>query len=287
MIKSLNMLKESTNNPKMIIMAGGAGSGKSTFVKGNEDKAIEGLRQLIPELKNFEYLNPDTYIEDKTSPMFNSLTKASNQIDDVDVPKSIETIKNFIWDTTASNAAKMVGGKYKHKDTPGILNTPNYDKMMIMVYAHPIVSFLENFKRERKVPKVGVVSTWNNVYGNIDVFKQKLGDNFIMYEAPTNQFYQKEIDQFNEAVKQGKLYEFLENIVSENPEQFISTFRKQSDEPLSPEEKEKRRVAAEKSKELYKSYVAKLESEFPKINKKTKELALTKEEIINKIKSFI
>ena len=189
-------------------MAGGAGSGKTTFVKGNEKKAIDGLIHSILELKNFEYLNPDTYIEDKDSPMYNSLTKASQQIDDVDVPKNIEAKNNFIWDTTASNAAKMVGGEYKRKQTPGVLNTPDYDKMMVMVYAHPIVSFLENFKRERKVPKIGILSTWNNVYGNIEAFERKLGDNFIIYEAPTNQFYQKEIDQFNEAVRQGKLYEF-------------------------------------------------------------------------------
>ena len=267
-------------------MAGGAGSGKTTFVKGNEKKAIDGLVHSIPELKNFEYLNPDTYIEDKDSPMYNSLTKASQQIDDVDVPKNIEAKNNFIWDTTASNTAKMVGGEYKRKQTPGILNTPDYDKMMIMVYAHPIVSFLENFKRERKVPKIGILSTWNNVYGNIEAFERKLGDNFIMYEAPTNQFYQKEIDQFNEAVRQGKLYEFLENIVAENPEQFISTFKK-SDEPLSPEEKQKRKLAAEKSRELYKGYVNKLEQEFLAIDEKIKNSSKTREEIIQKIKTFI
>jgi len=279
-------IKEVSKNPKMIIMAGGAGSGKTTFVKGNEKKAIDGLVHSIPELKNFEYLNPDTYIEDKDSPMYNSLTKASQQIDDVDVPKNIEAKNNFIWDTTASNAAKMVGGEYKRKQTPGVLNTPDYDKIMVMVYAHPIVSFLENFKRERKVPKIGILSTWNNVYGNIEAFERKLGDNFIIYEAPTNQFYQKEIDQFNEAVRQGKLYEFLENIVAENPEQFISTFRK-TDESLSPEEKQKRKLAAEKSRELYKGYVNKLEQEFPAIDEKIKNSAKTREEIIQKIKTFI
>jgi hypothetical protein len=60
--------------------------------------------------------------------------------------------------------------------------------MMIMVYAHPIVSFLRNFKRERKVPKMAVLSTWNSVYGNIDTYKSKLGDNFVMYQAPDEEF---------------------------------------------------------------------------------------------------
>jgi hypothetical protein len=90
-------------------------------------------------------LNPDTYIEDKDSPMFNSLTKASLQIDDVDVPNAIAKGESFIWDTTASNANKMLGGEYKRKETKGVINTPGYEKMMIMVYTHPIVSFLRNY----------------------------------------------------------------------------------------------------------------------------------------------
>ena len=44
--------------------------------------------------------------------------------------------------------------------------------MMVMVYAHPMVSFLRNYKRERKVPAVGILGTWVNVYNLIEDYKR-------------------------------------------------------------------------------------------------------------------
>ena len=276
MIKLFDILKEiSSPQNKMIILAGGAGVGKSTL--------IDKIKGLVP---GFEIINPDKYIEDKSSPMFNNLSAASAQVDDVDVPNALSSGKSFIWDTTASNAAKLLGGLYKRKETPGLLNTAsNYDTLMIMVYAHPIVSFLRNFKRERKVPKIGVISTWNNVYGNIDAYKNKLGDNFVLYQAPDDE-YKKEIEGFNQAVQQGKLYEWLEELTSQSPEQFVSTFRKTQDSPLSPEEQAKKDKAAEKSRELFKQLVSQLEREFITIDKKIKDSVLSEPELISKVKSF-
>jgi len=275
MIKLIDLLLEvATPKNKMIIMAGGAGAGKSTL--------INKIKSAAP---GFEIINPDKYVEDKDSPMYNSLTQASMQVDDVDVPQAISQGRAFIWDTTASNAAKMVGGVYKRKETPGILNIEGYDKMMIMVYAHPIVSFLRNFKRERKVPKIGVISTWNSVYGNIDTYKNKLGDNFVLYQAPDEE-YQKEIDGFNQAVQQGKLYEWLDELTKSNPEQFSSTFRKTSDTPLSPDEQAKKAKAAEKSREQFKQLISQLEREFINIDSKIKESALSEQEVISKVKEF-
>jgi hypothetical protein len=295
MISLIQLLKEIQGKNKAIIMAGAAGSGKTTFVTGNEEKAIEGLTQAVPELKSFKYFNPDEYVEGKKDLIDPEtgekvadvgLTKASLQIDNVDVPQALEQGQNFIWDTTAANASKMIGGKVRNKDVKGLTSTPNYDFMMIMVYAHPIVSFLSNFKRERKVPKIGVISTWNSVYGNIDAYKSKLGDNFIMYQAPTNQFYEKEIEEFNKAVDQNKVYEYLENIISQNPEEFSSTFRKSQDD-LSPEEKAKKEKQAEKSREQYKSLVSQLEKEFKEIASKVEKYSSTKEEVVSKIKNFV
>jgi predicted kinase len=274
MIKLMHLLLEAASKGKMVIMAGGAGAGKSTLV----DK-------IKNELPGFEVMNPDKYVEDESSPMYNSLTQASMQVDDKDVPEAIASNKNFIWDTTASNANKMLGGIYKRKEVAGILNTSNYDTLMIMVYAHPIVSFLRNFKRERKVPKIGIIQTWNNVYGNVDAYKNKLGDNFVLYQAPDTE-YQKEIDEFNEAVRQGKLYEWLEELVAKDPAQFSSSFRKTPTEPLSPEEQEKKKKTAEKMKELYKEQVKKLEQEFLNINDKIKDSLSTESEVLSKVKSF-
>jgi predicted ATPase len=273
MIKLVDLLLEISQN-KMVVMAGGAGAGKSYLLNKVKSKS--------PDIK---ILNPDTYIEDKDSLMYNNLTKASAQIDDVDVPNAISKGESFIWDTTASNAAKMLGGEYRRKQVKGILNTKGYDEMMVMVYTHPIVSFLRNFKRERKVPTVGVLSTWNNVYGNIEAYKNKLGDNFILYQAPDKE-YQKEIDNFNKAVSEGKLQEYFTNLLSTG--EYASTFRKDKPEPQSPEEIAKAEKAKEQSKMLVSAQIDKLEKEFMNIESKVKDSVVTDEnEVVNRIVNFI
>ena len=276
MIKLLELLKEvMAPKDKMIIMAGAAGSGKSTL--------ISKIESATP---GFEIINPDKYVEDKDSPMYNNLMQSSMQVDDKDVPDALANHKSFIWDTTASNANKLFGGLYKRKEVPGLLNQhPDYDVMMIMVYAHPIVSFLRNFKRERRVPRIGVISTWNSVYGNIDTYKSKLGDNFIMYQAPDDE-YQNEINGFNEAVKQGKLYDWLEELTSKDPDQFRSTLGNKPPEPTTPEEQAKKDKAKEKSTEIYKQQVEQLEREFTNINDKIKNSVLSEQDIVSKVKNF-
>lgn len=276
MIKLLELLKEvMAPKDKMIIMAGAAGSGKSTL--------ISKIESATP---GFEIINPDKYVEDKDSPMYNNLMQSSMQVDDKDVPDALANHKSFIWDTTASNANKLFGGLYKRKEVPGLLNQhPDYDVMMIMVYAHPIVSFLRNFKRERRVPRIGVISTWNSVYGNIDTYKSKLGDNFIMYQAPDDE-YQTEINGFNEAVKQGKLYDWLEELTSKDPDQFRSTLGNKPPEPTTPEEQAKKDKAKEKSTEIYKQQVEQLEREFTNINDKIKNSVLSEQDIVSKVKNF-
>ena len=276
MIKLLELLKEvMAPKDKMIIMAGAAGSGKSTL--------ISKIKSATP---GFEIINPDKYVEDKDSPMYNNLMQSSMQVDDKDVPDALANHKSFIWDTTASNANKLFGGLYKRKEVPGLLNQhPDYDVMMIMVYAHPIVSFLRNFKRERRVPRIGVISTWNSVYGNIDTYKSKLGDNFIMYQAPDDE-YQTEINDFNEAVKQGRLYDWLEELTSKDPDQFRSTLGNKPPEPTTPEEQAKKDKAKEKSTEIYKQQVEQLEREFTNINDKIKNSVLSEQDIVSKVKNF-
>ena len=276
MIKLLELLKEvMAPKDKMIIMAGAAGSGKSTL--------ISKIKSATP---GFEIINPDKYVEDKDSPMYNNLMQSSMQVDDKDVPDALANHKSFIWDTTASNANKLFGGLYKRKEVPGLLNQhPDYDVMMIMVYAHTFVSFLRNFKRERRVPRIGVISTWNSVYGNIDTYKSKLGDNFIMYQAPDDE-YQTEINGFNEAVKQGKLYDWLEELTSKDPDQFRSTLGNKPPEPTTPEEQAKKDKAKEKSTEIYKQQVEQLEREFTNINDKIKNSVLSEQDIVSKVKNF-
>lgn len=273
MISLINLLTEIEGKGKMIVMAGGAGAGKSTL--------INKFKSAVP---NFELINPDKYVEDENHPFHNNLSRASAQVDDKDVPQAIAGKKNFIWDTTASNANKLFGGTYRRKEVEGILKNPDYDVLMVMVYAHPIVSFLRNFNRERKVPKVGVLNTWNNVYGNINRYKSELGDNLVLYQGDAGDL-QDEVDKFNSAASQGKLKEYFEDLIAQDPDKYASTFRK-SDANLSPEELAKKEKQRQKTKELFDKQVQQLEDQFSTIQDQIEELGASEEEVVSKVKSF-
>lgn len=240
-------------------MAGGAGTGKSTFVK-----------QIRSDLQKAGWteLNADKYVEDQDSPMYNNLAKASNQIDKVDLPNTIKSGKNFLYDTTATNVDRISG-----------IKNSGYDTMMVMLYTNPIVSFLRNFKRERKVPTVGVLSSWNNIYKNISTYKKLFGDQFYLVQTGLSDEEQTMVNEFEKAFKSGKLKEFFEDLLSSG--QFKSTFRKDPAQQKTPEE-----IA--KSKEVVNKQIDILAGQFDDIEKQVAQLKSQDESsVIGKAKSFI
>lgn len=259
MIKLLDLLMEAQGGKKAIVMAGGAGAGKSFFV-----------RQIRSDLQKqgWTELNADKYVEDKDSPMYNNLAKASSQIDKVDLPNTIKSGKNFLYDTTATNVDRIGG-----------IKESGYDVMMVMIYTNPIVSFLRNFKRERKVPTVGVLSSWNNIYKNIDTYKKMFGNNFFLVPTELSVEEKKMVDEFEKAHKSNKLKEFFEDILSSG--QFKSSFRKDPTKEKTPEE-----IA--KSKELVNKQIDILSGQFDKIEDQVEQLKTSDmNQVVSKAKSFI
>jgi len=270
------LLYEAPESAKAIIMAGAAGAGKTYLAKS----------AVIPNAPGFKYMNPDTYIEREQEPM--NLTQASAQVDNKDVPAAVDSAENFIWDTTASSAAKMVGGLFRKKQVPGLLNNETYDFMMIMVYADPMVSFLRNFQRERRVPKVAVLSTWNKVYGNIGAYSSKLGNNFMMYQAPVQDAeIKKEVEAFEAAHKAGKLEEYFTNLLEKGGDKFSSSFKSEvPDEELSPEELEKRQKSRAKTQELFEAQIRELAKQFGAVKGEVDKYLKSEEEIASRVKQF-
>ena len=149
MIELLSLIREQIGNPKAIVMAGGAGAGKSFLMK-----------QL--DLISLPMYNPDKYVEDPDHRFHNNLAAASGQVDK-DVEAAAEKGESLVWDTTASNPSKI----------ENLLNK-GYDVYMIMVYTHPMISYISNFSRKRNIPGVAVFQTWRNVYQLIkDYYKNK------------------------------------------------------------------------------------------------------------------
>jgi hypothetical protein len=264
MIKLTDLLKEITSKPKAIIMAGGASVGKSTV-----------LKSLQPILKDFIDLNADKYVEDKDSPMYGNVPAASSQIRKQDLPNAIKNQKNLVYDTTAANLSTL-------QPILDELNSNGYDTMMIMVYAHPIVSFLRNFKRERKVPAVGVLGTWANVYNLLDEYKNIFGDKFILVSSPSGPEEQKEIANFEQAYQNSKLPEYFNNLLSTG--EFASTFKK-DDSSLSPEEKAKREKQRENTGKTLEKNIEKIATTYGDIQSKLD--PIDSKELPNIVKNFV
>ena len=74
---------------------------------------------------------------------------------------------------------------------------------MIMVYAHPMISYIANFQRNRALPAVAVFSTWRNVYQLIAQYQQMLGDNLSIFINDRGGKFNKEIEDFNKAAERG------------------------------------------------------------------------------------
>ena len=265
MIKLLQLLNEVTSQPKAIIMAGGASVGKSTVLK-----SVESI------LKGYKNLNADNYVEDKDSSLYGNLAGAVSQIKKQDLPQAISNKENLIYDTTASTLSTV---------TPIIddLKSNGYDVMMVMVYAHPIVSFLRNFKRERKVPAVGVLGTWGNVYNLINEYKQIFGDNFILVKTPSSPEEDKAIQEFEKAYNSGKLKEYFNDLLSTG--EFQSTYRK-DDTGISPEELAKREKSREKTLKTLEDNIDKIANTFDKVQSDLESNVIDAKELPNKLRRF-
>lgn len=182
MIKLSTIILESTSAPKAVIMAGGGGVGKSYL-----------LNQL--SLDSLQQYNPDKYVEDPEHPYHNKLGPASNQVAK-DVASATEDKQSFVWDTTASGTRFMS----QLED----MMSKGYGVYMVMVYAHPMISYAANFERsERSLPSVAVFSTWRNAYQLIGEYQQKLKGNLSIYVSDRGGKYSKEVEGFNKAAEKG------------------------------------------------------------------------------------
>jgi len=207
-MKLSQLILEAKAKPKAVIMAGGAGAGKSYL-----------LNQL--DLGGLTIFNPDKYVEDKEHTYYGNLSAAANQVNQ-DVEYASKNKENFIWDTTASNSKKVQD-----------LVSNGYEVFMVMVYTHPLISFISNFERERQIPKTAVFSTWRDVYQQIGYYKGLLGDRFMLFANDRGGKYDKEIKEFNVAARNGSngISDYLAKYMEDNggAEGFISTFRKPYD----------------------------------------------------------
>lgn len=177
-MKLTQILLEDRNKPKVVIMAGGAGAGKSTL-----------LNKL--DLASLPIINPDKYVEDPDHPAYNNLSQGV-RLADQEAEELSSNKESFVWDTTASNPKKVKELKDK-----------GYNIFMVMVYTHPMISYISNFERGRNVPGVAVFSSWRNVYQLIDEYSKMLDGNIAIHVNDRGGNHAKEVEAFNIAAKNG------------------------------------------------------------------------------------
>ncbi len=201
-MKLSTLILEKRDRPKLVVMAGGAGTGKSYL-----------LGQL--DLGSLHLVNPDKYVEDPDSPAYNKLSPgvalANKEAEALGDDKT-----SFVWDTTASNPAKVK-----------LFLDKGYDVYMVMVYTHPVIAFISNAKRTRRVPSSAVFSTWNNVYKLIDDYNTMLKGNLSIFVNDRGGDFNQYVKEFDTAAKNGSdgISDYLQKLVGKLGLEQGSTFR--------------------------------------------------------------
>jgi hypothetical protein len=127
-----------------------------------------------------------------------------------DVAAAVEDRISFVWDTTAS-------GVRFEKQLRDMLSK-GYDVYMVMVYTHPMISYISNFKlRGRNTPSSAVFETWRNVYKKIDDYDKLLKGNLSIHVRDEGKF-KDAVQGFNTAAKNGPfgIKDYLKNYNEKN-----------------------------------------------------------------------
>ena len=218
-MKLIEALLYEAKAPKALIMGGGAGSGKTSFVgKVTGEEGYTAIAEKLQE-KGWEYFNPDKYARDPEHAMYKNLSAAS-VANRKEVESAIEGSQpNLVWDTTANNVAET-------------LKVPQagYDTMMFMMYTHPMVSIFNNFARaskegEESLPISTVVSTWVSAYkaDTVESYKKALGDRFFLVDNPGGKKKQ---------ANYGKLIGEFTKQLAKGPQGLLDYFEKLQEDPF-------------------------------------------------------
>ena len=256
MISLRSLLLEVYGGPKAIILAGGAGVGKSTFTNT--------LTPFLPS--NFKIFNPDTHNPDD-DPNRPNIAKNSADIRKNAIPDAIKNKQSFVYDTTGQN----------FKETVKIIQEAQqagFKVMMIMLYASPIVSFLRNFSRDRTLPKDAVLNNWAKVYGLIDNYKKIPNLDFALVQTELKPNEKQDVAEFNQAYSENELEEYFKHLIQTDPTKYYSSFRKPkpsdietADDLPDPEEVKAKEERKKESEKRFSDAIKNLKDQFKQVEK--------------------
>jgi len=262
--------------PKAIILSGAAGIGKSTL--------INDLTRNIPS--DFIVFNPDTF-NPEDDPDRPNISKNNITIRTKAIPEAINNKQNFIYDTTGQS----------FKETAEIVNQAQqkgYKVMIITLYGSPIVSFLRNFNRSRKLPKDVVLNNWAKVYNQISSYGKIPGIEYLVVQTELTPEETANVNKFENVLKSGELEDYFKQLIQKDPEKYRSSFKKpqSSDiktskdlpDPETLKAKEEKKKAAEKK---FSDAIKNIKDQFKTVEKFLKIIKpLNYREAIGAVKTF-
>lgn len=250
--------------------------GKSTL--------INDLVKYIPS--NFVVFNPDTF-NPEDNPDKPNISKNNFIIRTKAIPEAIKNKQNFIYDTTGQN----------FKETADIVaqaQQSGYKVMVITLYGSPIVSFLRNFNRSRKLPKDVVLNNWAKVYNQISSYGQIPGIEYLVVQTELSPQEKSDISKFEKALKSNELEEYFKQIIQQDPEKYRSSFRKvqpsdikTSEDLPDPETLKQREEKKKEAEKKFNDAIKNIKDQFKTVEKYLKVIKpLNYKEAIGAIKTF-
>tara|TARA_R110002020_G_scaffold135799_1_gene303221 strand:+ start:305 stop:1108 length:804 start_codon:yes stop_codon:yes gene_type:complete len=183
MISLVKILNEAIGKPKAIILAGAPGAGKGYILRGLDLSGLTTYNldlDFVPLLKKAGVsLDLKNATPEERSQSAKLMRQAASKLKDEDLPKAIANRESFILDGTGASSRATL----KLKDE---LENAGYDVFMLYVYTDLERSLKQNQDRfdksggeDRSLAPAIVMSTWNDVTQNYDVYKNAFGDNFV------------------------------------------------------------------------------------------------------------
>jgi predicted kinase len=169
-------IKETSNTPQAIFLAGPAGAGKSFIAKSlplskfqviNIDDTYEELLKASGMGMKQKDFNPDELSQ--AAKLMGQAQKATKE----KYAKALENLNDIIIDGTGAASKPLLKKKAE-------LEALGYETMMVMIWVSPVTSLERNANRDRSLMPGIVLRTWRDINYNDEIYAKAFGDNLVV-----------------------------------------------------------------------------------------------------------
>ena len=169
-------IKETSNTPQAIFLAGPAGAGKSFIAKSlplskfqviNVDDTYEELLKASGMGMKQKDFNPDELSQ--AAKLMGQAQKATKE----KYAKALENLNDIIIDGTGAASKPLLKKKAE-------LETLGYETMMVMIWVSPVTSLERNANRDRSLMPGIVLRTWRDINYNDEIYAKAFGDDLVI-----------------------------------------------------------------------------------------------------------